>query len=193
MLHMNRRTFIASTSTALGGLFAGGMLFSSTESAAAEVSLGDLQIGDDKTTTDDGVISNVSCTVSGNWKYRIPGGNPTTWNVQLRASNGDTWASVAKTSNSLDGYHQMSGDYSLSGSLTDTDAFGLGMFEAPGPGKQKSVTLPLQVWFQVLDDNQTALASTKVADEATVTVAQSEIDASLHGQVSGSGSLSVTD
>jgi hypothetical protein len=85
----------------------------------------------------------------------------------------------------------MDGEYSITGSVTDTAIFDVNYFAAPEPGKEKIVELPFQVWFRVLDEEGTAMASQKLDETATVTVAQESIDASLYGQVSGSGGVTV--
>lgn len=188
---MDRRTFMASTATALGGLGAGTILMNqSTTNAAASVSMGSLAMSGDKTTTDDGNIANVTATVNGTWQYELPGGSPTEWLVQLRVSDGDNWAVVGQDSGSVS-YAMYEGQYSVSGSVTQTALFDASYFAAPEQGTQKAVELPVQIWFRVLDSDGTALASTKLDDTATVTVAQEAIDASLYGEVQGSGGLTV--
>jgi len=188
---MDRRTFIASAGTALGGLGAGTILMdhSTTNAAAASVSMGTLEMSNDKATTDDGNISNVAASVSGTWEYELPA-QPTEWLVQLRVSDGETWAVVGQDSGSLE-YAMMDGNWEITGSVTDTAIFDESYFAAPEPGKQKVVELPFQVWFRVLNAEGTAMASTKLDETATVTVAQQSIDASLYGKVSGSGGVTV--
>lgn len=188
---MNRRTFIASAGTALGGLGAGTILMNhSTDSAAAaSVSMGTLEMSNDNATTDDGNISNVAASVSGTWEYELPA-QPTEWLVQLRVSDGQTWAVVGQDSGSLE-YAMMDGEYTVSGSVTETSIFDVSYFSAPEPGKEKIVELPFQVWFRVLDGEGTAMASQKLDETATVTVAQESIDASLYGEVMGSGGVTV--
>lgn len=189
---MDRRTFIASSATAFGGLGAGTILMdqSTTNAAAASISMGSLEMSNGKTTTDDGNISNVEATVSGNWEYELPGGQPVEWLVQLRVSDGSTWGVVGQDSGSLE-WAMFDGSYSITGSVTQTALFDASYFAAPKPGKKKVVELPFQVWFRVLNSEGTALASTKLDEKATVTVAQESIDASLYGEVSGTGGVTV--
>lgn len=188
---MQRRTLLTSIGSGITGLGAGAVLLNrSTAEAQASVDANSFNIGDDQVTTDDGVISNVGASVSGNWSYELPGGSPSQWKVTLRVSDGNTWGKVAETSNSVE-YARYSGTFEVSGSLTETSMFDISYFSAPGPGKQKSVTLPFELWFRVVGSDDTVLASTALQEEATVTVAQSEIDASLYGKISGSGSVSV--
>jgi len=113
------------------------------------------------------------------------------WEVELRVSDGDAWYTVAETSESQQ-YAQYSGTYSLTGSITDTEAFDVSYFSAPEPGKQTTVELPLQVRFRVIGTSGNPLARTIIEDTASVTVGQNSIDASLYGQVSGEGSVSVS-
>jgi len=188
---MDRRTFMQSTAAGLTGISIGAVALSSTETANAEVSMGTLDMSDASTSNSDGQISNVGATVSGSWSYELPAGSVDHWLIELRVSDGDGWYTVAETSESNQ-YNQYSGTYEVSGSITDTEAFDVSFFAAPGPGQQTSVTLPLQVRFRVIGTNGTELANTTVSDEATVTVGQNEIDASLYGEVSGEGSVSVS-
>ena len=188
---MNRRSFATSVAAGLTGLSTGILAIKSTQTANAQVSMGSLDMADDSTTTSDGTISDVSATVSGDWSYELPAGSVDYWEVELRVSDGDTWYTVAETSETNQ-YNQYSGTYELSGSITDTEAVDVSFFSAPGPGQQTTVTLPLQVRFRVIDTNGSPLATTAVTDDATVTVGQNEIDASLYGEVSGEGSVSVS-
>lgn len=187
---MDRRQYLKSTAAGLTGLAVGIGAMQSTEAATAQVTMGELSMGDASTTTSTGSISNVSATVSGDWSYELPVNTVDYWEVELRVSDGDGWYTVAKTSESNQ-YAQYSGTYTLTGSITDTQAFDVSFFRAPGPGQQTTVTLPLQVRFRVIGTSGSPLATTAVNDEAAVTVGQNEIDASLYGEVSGSGSLSI--
>ena len=187
---MERRTLLASIATGIGSMGATAAVLRTAEPAQATVSMGTLNIADDSITTNDGNISDVSATVSGSWSYELPGGNVDHWEVQLRVSDGNAWYTVGQTSDTNQ-YKQYSGQYSVSGSITDTEAFDVSFFSSPGPGQQTTVELPLQVRFRVMDTSGTELANTTVKDTASVVVGQTEIDASLYGEVSGEGSLNV--
>jgi hypothetical protein len=188
---MQRRTLLASLGSAAAGTTAGAVLLNgSTGKAKAAVDANSFSIGDDAVTTGDGNISNVKASVSGNWSYELPGGSPSQWLVTLRVSDGNTWGKIAETSGSVE-YAQYSGTFEVTGSLTDTSLFDVSEFAAPEPGKQKTMTIPFELWFRVVESDDTVLASTALQDKGSVTVAQSEINASLYGMVDGSGSVSI--
>jgi len=187
---MNRRTFISSASTGLLGLGAGTAYVASTGTAQASVSMGSLDVSGDQKTTSNGYINDLTATVSGSWQYELPGGDPSRYTITLSVSDGDSWYPVGETSGDVS-YKQYNSDYTVSGSIIETEAFSAEYFAAPGPGKQTTVELPLRIWFQVLTDDGTPLASTQIEDMATITVGQEAIDASLYGEVSGQGSVEI--
>jgi hypothetical protein len=158
---------------------------------AASVSMGSLDMTGDQQTTSDGYVNDITATVSGSWQYELPGGAPSTWVVALRVSDGDSWYPVGSTSGDAE-YKQYNDFYTVSGSIIETEAFTTETFAAPGPGRQITADLPLQIWFRVLDTNEQPLASTKATDTATVTVGQEAIDASLYGEVSGEGAVEIS-
>jgi len=174
----------------IGGSIAGYGLLNNTRKATADVTMGNLNIGSDNVTTADGTISDVEATVSGKWQYKLPGGDVDQWKVLLQVSDGDTWGIVGETSGSAN-YAQYNDSYTVSGSIIDTGLFDVSFFSAPGPGKQKTVELPLQVTFKVLNPDGNSLAISKITDTAKVVVAQEQIDASLYGELQGDGSVSI--
>jgi len=187
---IDRRTLLSSIGTGVAGVAAGGVLLTQSDRAKADVTFGELTMASDKATTADGTIENVSASAQGTWSYELPGGNPAKWIVELRVSDGDTWGIVGTSSGNLE-YDLYEDSYSVSGSITNTNLFDTSFFAAPGPGKQKSVELPIAVNFVVQDSEETTLARAGIEDTATVTVAQEQINASLYGKVSGDGSVSI--
>lgn len=166
------------------------MLANTTDTAEATVTMGQLSMSGDTMTSDNGNVQNVSATVSGSWSYELPGGSPDHSTVALMVSDGESWYSVAEQTDSRE-YNQYSGEYEISGSVTDTEAFDPSFFAAPGPGQQTIVDLPFRVWFQVLNSNDQPLADARIEDTATVTVGQNSINATEYGQVSGEGSVNI--
>lgn len=187
---MQRRTLLTSIATAAGGAGATALLLGSAEPAEASVSMGSLDMNGDSKAVDDGNIRGVKATVSGSWSYELPGGEPDHWLVQLQVSDGDAWYTVGEQQNAVS-YKQYSGQYQVTGSVTSTEGFDASYFAAPGPGKQTTVELPMRVRFRVVDANDTALADSVIEDMATVVVGQPEINASLYGEVSGGGSVTI--
>jgi len=172
------------------GLAGGALLMNSTDTAKASVSMGSLNLGSDSVTTKDGTISGVNATVSGKWQYELPGGDVDHWRTQLRVSDGESWATVGETTGNVE-YNRYNDEYTVSGSITDTELFDPSFFSAPGPGKQKVVELPFEVLFQVHTSDETVLANASITDRAKVTVAQESINASLYGELRGEGSINI--
>jgi hypothetical protein len=153
--------------------------------------MGNLDVSGDQKTTTNGYINDLTATLSGKWQYELPGGTPSKWIIALQVSDGNAWYTIGETTGQAE-YKQYNDTYEVSGSILDSEAFSSEFFAAPGPGKQTSVDLPIQVTFEVLDINDTPLASTSIEDTATVTVGQEAIDASLYGEVNGEGSIDIS-
>lgn len=162
-----------------------------TAQAQADVSMGTLEMSNDSVTTTDGLIENVVATVAGEYSYELPGGDPQRWIVDLRVSDGDVWETIGQTTEENQ-YAQYSGSYTVEGDLIEQGPFDQSFFSAPGPGKQQSVELPFEVRFQVIGSDETVLARSSIKDTATVTVGQEEINASLYGEIGGTGSVNIT-
>jgi len=188
---MNRRTFLASTSTGLVGLGTGIVLSADTANAQADVSMGTLDIGDKSTLTEEGYVEEISCTVSGKWSYELPGGNPSMWIVQLNVSDGDVWHTIGESTGEAE-YNRYNSDYTVSGSLIQDGPFNQSFFAAPGPGKQTTVDLPFQARFKVVQEDETVLANTSIEDTAAISIGQEAINASLYGELKGTGSIEIT-
>lgn len=186
-----RREVVSSLgSLAIGGTVGAVALQETTGRASADVTMGELSMQGTDMTTDNGTVQRVTASVSGSWQYELPAGDPEAWRVSLRVSDGDSWYTVGETGQTVK-YAQYNDDYSVSGSVTDTDAFDPEFFAPPGPGQQTVVDLPFQVWFRVVSTSDTLLADTTVSDVATITITQNQINASEYGQVGGSGSVTV--
>jgi hypothetical protein len=93
---MHRRDVLRNAATGVAGLAAGyHLMHRSTTDAAAAVSLGTLDVSGDDVTTDDGTISALTASVSGQWEYALPSGaNPDRWEVTLVVADSDAQAAV---------------------------------------------------------------------------------------------------
>jgi len=188
---MDRRTFITSTATGLSGLGIGLLTTAEKTKAQANVEMGSLSIENESAVTKQGFVEDISCTVSGQWAYELPGGSPSKWIVELRVSDGEKWHTVGETSGSAE-YNMYEDSYTVSGSLVQSGPFDQSFFAAPAPGKQKTVELPFSTRFRVLQGDETVLATETIEDTAKVTIGQEAIDATLYGQLSGEGGLTIT-
>jgi len=190
---MERREILKYGATGLAGMTTGYVLLDrSTDNASAAVSVGQLNISDAQTKTQDGTISKVKANVSGSWEYDLPSGkNPQSWVVSLNVTDSNTSALVAQDSGEAK-YLLNNGDYSLSGSITKTDLFASSDFAAP-QGKKKTVTLGFVLLFEVLNGSDDQLARAQLEDTASVAVTHEGYQASDYGSVGGDGGLTIVD
>lgn len=187
---MNRRDFGKYVLASTVGIGVGTTAMS--RDSTAQVKLGELNVSDASKTTRDGQIKDVTLSVSGKWQYDIPAGNdPNTWNVTLAVTNGDKVATIAETSGRAM-YLNGNGNYSLSGSLTETELYDTETFEIKEDGKVKTVTVGIVVLFTVQATSGKVLAKTQLEDTSKVSVTNSGYTATTHGQANGQGTIEIS-
>jgi len=190
---MERRTLLKYGATGLAGLGTGYVLLDrQTDTAQAALTLGTLNIADAATTTQDGEISAVKADVSGSWEYDLPSGkNPDTWTVSLQVTDGEEFATVGQDSDNAQ-YLLNNGDYTVSGSITDTSLFSASDFKAP-EGKKKTVTMGFVLLFEVLNGSDELLAKAQLEDTASISVTNQGYQATEYGSLSGNGKLLIEE
>jgi len=188
---MNRREFTKSAGIALAGLVAGFGLSDGPGKTSASIDTEELSISDDSTTTRDGTISNVSVNLTGNWEYSVPNSkSPSKYFITLLVNPESGGIDVTSTTGEVL-YLSDSGSYSLSGSLTETDAYSVSDFESGSKGETKTVEIPFQLRFSVVNSDGIVLASSSLSDTAVVDVTNEDYVASTKGSLDGSGSIQV--
>lgn len=188
---MERRELLKHGATAVAGGAAGyGLLQTTSENAQASVTMGDLSISDASKTTEDGTIAGVTVNVDGSWQYDLPAGkSPHRWTVTLSVTDGETVEQVAQQHDQAK-YLRSNGEWSLSGSVTDTDLYTTSDFAAP-EGKIKTVTIGFVVVFKVASESGDVLAAAELSDTGSVEVTNEAYNATEYGSASGSGGLTI--
>lgn len=191
---MQKRDLLKSTAAVLGGIATGSMfVHETTQPVHASVSMGGLAITDGETATNDGTITDVQVQVDGNWQYDVPGRkDPKTWQAVLWAEQNGERAVVALDEGSAK-YLSSSGTYSLKGSLTNTELYSTGDFQASENGDTTVTTLNLQLVFNVFNKAEDVIAQAELTETADVAVTNKEYSAVEHGSADGSGSVIIID
>lgn len=190
---MERRSMLRHGIVGLTGLGAGITLVEhSTGKSHASLSLDGLSISDASKTVNDGTIKDVEVDVSGDWSYKLPSGkDPHRWKTTLLVTNGEQEAKI-DTDHGQAKYLSNNSDWSISGSLTDTELYSSSDFETP-QGKIKTVTIGFLLLFEVVTTEGKVLARSTLEDTAQVEITHPAYQPAQYGTISGTGSLTIVD
>lgn len=178
---MNRRTLLRTGVGALGGgLTAAAGLHVASDDASAQTALSFSVTGDEVTVGADDTVTAVWLDVSVEWAYNLPeSAAPDTATLTLTAN--DTTVATSETAVL---FTEANGEESFRVNLLESDALSADALDADGT----DVTVGVELTVTGGGDT---LASERDTDTAPVTVTRESVNASAHGRVGGSGSLTV--
>jgi hypothetical protein len=157
---------------------------------AATVSPSEYSIADATRTTDDGEVASIILATTVQWSYEVPE-QPEVYRLRSQVGDGNgSWQTIAdyvtsasETSNS--------GSKSVQGDVLSADYFTAADFGALENGTETSVTVPTRVQLVVTAADDRTLAQATATDSAVVTIKNDEYVATEHGEVGGSGGVTI--
>lgn len=153
-----RAVLVGAGSLAIGG---GAVLATSTEDAAAQVTMGSLTI-DDARFQSESVTPVADVEVL--YEYGVGSAEVATLETRLLADGSPIAAEQLST-----GTTTLKNDTNLSGAITDAESLAASDF-APAVGESVTVQVEIAVAFAVLDVAETVIASDRVAESVAITV-----------------------
>jgi len=165
-------------------------LFSEDATAQASLMANQFTVADAQKTTQDGQVSDVLAKVSGSWEYKLPySKSPSLWQVVLGVAKPDSnWVQLNVAQGQAK-YAEANGDFSVQGSLFDTELFAPEDFQAQEAGETTDTTVKCRVVFSVFNDSETVLASADLKDKGTTSVTNKAYSPKDHGATQAEGEL----
>ena len=187
-----RRRMLQSSATLLAGGVVGATAVSSiaSESAAAQAGL---QINGDEVTIRGDTIAAVTLDLTVPWSYEVPSGEtPETLAIDVRAGTSEDDLQRVAGVERQELFLQNNGEERFEVGLLAEDVLAESAIVPDERGAETTTEVVVGVELQLIDDSEFVIAADSVTDTATVGIEKDDYDPSEHGDVSGSGSITIS-
>lgn len=183
---------LKSSVTLLVGGAAGATAVSSIASEPAAAQAG-LEISGDDVTIRGDSVSAVTLDLTVPWSYEVPSGeSPETLAIDVRAGTSENDLQRVAGIERQELFLQNSGDETFEVGLLAEDVLTESAIVPGERGAETTTEVIVGVELQLIDDSGFVIAADSATDTAAVTIAKDDYDPSAHGDVSGSGSITIS-